>query len=205
MSAAEPDQPQAGRPRDPRIEDAILEAARSLLVQDGYSAMSLSDVAARAGSNRPALYRRWRNKLDLIVDALRYGYSRERTAAIVTTRPDGTARERFRRAVHLLDPRVVNAHAYVLQGDVLAESERNPDLLEALQRHAVGPRCADFAAELDALRREGAIRADVDLDLLTTMCFGSFFGMFLRGGPSDADGFAERLAEGLWPLIRAVS
>jgi AcrR family transcriptional regulator len=190
-----------GRPRDPRIEDAILEAARGLLVEDGYSRLSLSGVAARAGSNRPALYRRWRNKLELVTDALRYGYRRERAYLADSEQCAGSPYERFVRMLRALDPRVVNPQAYVLQGDVLAESERNPLLLEALQEHAVEPRCADFAAELRALQQAGAIRADVDVEIITTLCFGGFFGAFLRGGVESADQFAGAVAPPLWKLL----
>ncbi|GAA1540444.1 TetR-like C-terminal domain-containing protein [Nocardioides humi] len=49
----------AGRPRDPRIERAALEAVRSLLTEGGYAAVTVAAVAARAGTTKAALYRRW--------------------------------------------------------------------------------------------------------------------------------------------------
>jgi len=202
MTDHENARPAGGRPRDPRIEDAILEAARTRLVTDGYSRMSLADIASDAGSSKPALYRRWAGKHDLVVDALRYGYERERDH--VTAAPHGsTPFDRFRAAVEQLDPQVVNANAVVLQGGILAESARNPQLLEALQEHGVGPRCELFTGVLAELQEEGAIRADVDVDALTTMVFGSYFGRFLRYGQGDSRAFAETVAEFVWPLIRA--
>lgn len=191
----------AGRPRDPRIEDAMLEAARALLVEQGFGGLSLSGVAARAGSNRPALYRRWHSKLALVVDALKFGYRRERALVAEQAVRADSPRARFAQALAALDPRVVNPHAYVLQGDVLAESERNPLLLAALQEHAVEPRCADFAAELRVLQEEGSIRADVDVQLLATLCFGGFFGAILRHGSDGADDFAPRITPVLWAML----
>ena len=49
----------AGRPRDPRIEQAALGAARDLLVEGGWPALTVAAVAERAGTTKPALYRRW--------------------------------------------------------------------------------------------------------------------------------------------------
>ena len=49
----------AGRPRDPRIEQAALDAARDLLVEGGWSALTMAMVAERANTTKPALYRRW--------------------------------------------------------------------------------------------------------------------------------------------------
>jgi AcrR family transcriptional regulator len=65
----------SGRPRDPRISDAALAAARELLLEVGYAAMSIDLVARRAGVNRPAMYRRWPTLAHLVHDAL-YGEDR---------------------------------------------------------------------------------------------------------------------------------
>lgn len=68
----------SGRPRDPRISDAALAAARELLLEVGYAAMSIDLVARRAGVNRPAMYRRWPTLAHLVHDAL-YGEDRRVT------------------------------------------------------------------------------------------------------------------------------
>lgn len=59
----------AGRPRDPRIDAAILAATAELLVNIGYSNLSLAAVAERAGTTKSALYRRWSSKAELVHEA----------------------------------------------------------------------------------------------------------------------------------------
>ena len=61
--------PAAGRPRDPRIDAAILRATAELLVEIGYSNLTLAAVAGRAGTTKPALYRRWSSKAELVHEA----------------------------------------------------------------------------------------------------------------------------------------
>lgn len=61
--------PGAGRPRDPRIDSAILTATAELLVQFGYSNLSLAAVAEKAGTTKSALYRRWSSKAELVHEA----------------------------------------------------------------------------------------------------------------------------------------
>lgn len=63
----------AGRPRDARIDDAVLEATRALLAEVGYSALALTTVAARAGTSVPALRRRWATKAQLVHEAIFVG------------------------------------------------------------------------------------------------------------------------------------
>src|SRR5437868_15490018 len=59
----------AGRPRDPRIDAAILTATADLLAQIGYSNLTLAAVAERAGTTKTALYRRWSSKAELVHEA----------------------------------------------------------------------------------------------------------------------------------------
>lgn len=58
-----------GRPRDGRIDDAVLAATRELLADVGYARLRVGEVAQRAGTTKTAIYRRWSGKPDLVHDA----------------------------------------------------------------------------------------------------------------------------------------
>jgi AcrR family transcriptional regulator len=60
----------AGRPRDPRVDAAILEATLQELAEAGYTRLSIDAVARRAGVSRPAIYRRWPSKAQLVHEAV---------------------------------------------------------------------------------------------------------------------------------------
>jgi AcrR family transcriptional regulator len=57
-----------GRPRDPRLDDALLEAALALIIEQGYHGATLTEIARRAGVGTPAIYRRWPTKAHLAMD-----------------------------------------------------------------------------------------------------------------------------------------
>ncbi len=59
----------AGRPRDPRIDAAILAATADLLVEIGYTNLTMAAIAERAGTTKTALYRRWPGKAELVHEA----------------------------------------------------------------------------------------------------------------------------------------
>jgi AcrR family transcriptional regulator len=59
-----------GRPRDPHIGDAVLAATVEVLSQVGYARLTLEEVARRAGTTKPSIYRRWRSRQQLVLDAL---------------------------------------------------------------------------------------------------------------------------------------
>lgn len=56
--------------RSARVREAILAAAFSELIDNGYAALSVEAVASRAGVNKTTIYRRWPTLDDLLVDAL---------------------------------------------------------------------------------------------------------------------------------------
>lgn len=58
--------PKQSRRRGQALEDAILDAAWDVLVTHGYHGFTYEAVAARAGTSRPVLYRRWPARDDLL-------------------------------------------------------------------------------------------------------------------------------------------
>ena len=59
-----------GSRRDPAIDEAVLAATRTLLVERGYSATTIDLIAVTAGVSRPAVYRRWTSKAQLVHEAV---------------------------------------------------------------------------------------------------------------------------------------
>jgi AcrR family transcriptional regulator len=60
------------RRRGKALEDAVLDAAWSELHDGGYASFTMEAVAERAHTSRPVLYRRWPNRADLAVAAIRH-------------------------------------------------------------------------------------------------------------------------------------
>src|SRR5881275_2490761 len=89
-----------GRPRDPALDEAIILATRARLVQDGYSRMTIGDIAA---------------------DALDYGFRKQRDMySLDLSRFE--PREALVEAVRRLDPAYFNPDAMVLMGNFAGEA-----------------------------------------------------------------------------------
>lgn len=59
------------RRRGAALEAALLQAAWDELAAVGYARFTIEGVAERAGTSRPVLYRRWANRRDLAMAALK--------------------------------------------------------------------------------------------------------------------------------------
>lgn len=85
------------RRRGAALEAAILDAAWDVLITDGWNGFTFAGVAERAHSSKPVLYRRWRNREELLRATLRRqgetirrevldtGSLREDTIAVLTS------------------------------------------------------------------------------------------------------------------------
>ena len=60
-----------GRPRVPNLDERVLDAARTVYGDRGWSGFTVDEVAKRAGVGKGSLYLRWPNKAALLVDAVR--------------------------------------------------------------------------------------------------------------------------------------
>ena len=72
--SADTDVARPGPPRRADVEAAINAAVREVLCEAGYAALTYELVATRAGTSRPALYRRAATKAQLVVNALVASY-----------------------------------------------------------------------------------------------------------------------------------
>ncbi|MBC7464014.1 MAG: TetR/AcrR family transcriptional regulator [Actinobacteria bacterium] len=61
-----------GRPRDASRDVVIEKAAIELLREVGYERLSIEAVALRAQVSKSTIYRRWKNKAELIADAVHH-------------------------------------------------------------------------------------------------------------------------------------
>jgi AcrR family transcriptional regulator len=67
------------RRRGEELEHALLTAAWAELIEVGYPKMTIENVAARAGTSKPVIYRRWPTKAKLVIAALAHNLPLEET------------------------------------------------------------------------------------------------------------------------------
>ncbi|WP_339254838.1 TetR/AcrR family transcriptional regulator [Paenibacillus sp. FSL P2-0136] len=71
MSTSQEQDQLKNRRRGKELEAAILQAVREELTERGYSNLTMDSVAERAGTSKAVLYRRWANRAELVLGAIR--------------------------------------------------------------------------------------------------------------------------------------
>lgn len=182
----------AGRPLDEQVDAAILDATWRLLLADGYSRMSIAKVAAAARVGRPAIYRRYKDKSELVAAVIADKTSRVPTIDTGNTRADLIAHLEFAR----------RRFTITLAGTLLVEEQKHPELLEHFRAGMAVPRRDEIAAALERGKLRGDVRPDLDSRLAAHALMGSFmFHTLAVGRPQK--GWSEQVIDTLWPGFAA--
>ena len=158
----------AGRPRDERASSAITGAALRQLGEVGYARVSMESVASEAGVARATIYRRYRDKADLITAAIADNNSAHlEPAASTDPRRDLIA------YLTEFDQRFAESCLEVV--GTLIGAREDPAALALHRQRVVGPRMGYLRSLLVTAVELGQLRPDADLDLALQMLAGSVF------------------------------
>ncbi|GIJ34531.1 TetR/AcrR family transcriptional regulator [Micromonospora sediminimaris] len=118
------------RRRGEELERAILQAAAEELARSGYAGMTMDRVAARAGTNKNAIYRRWPHRAALGVAAYRH------LSDVAMPNPDtGTLRGDALEMLRQANETWSSPHGAVLRS-LLAAAADDPALLDLMRERS---------------------------------------------------------------------
>jgi AcrR family transcriptional regulator len=186
-----------GRPRDPHVERAILDAARELLADDGVGGLTIEAVAAHAGVAKTTVYRRYSSRndvalavvIDMIEDAppANLGDTRKEFMALVST------------AIRLLSSTLMGR---VMQG-LVSDLATDPELAAAFRERVLSVR-ADAVRQLVAQAVErGDLPPGTDSSLAHELLISPiYYRLLLSGAPLDRK-LATRIVDTTLAALRA--
>jgi AcrR family transcriptional regulator len=182
-----------GRPRERRVDDALLQAGLEVFLEHGYHRASLAEIARRARVGTPAIYRRWPHKADMAIDVVTRENRPEPIPDSGSIRADLAAFVRFRLELW----RTPLFHQIILPMHL--EAVADPKVSEKIRTAFLG-----YRQPLgDRIRRSiesGELRRDTEphrlLDVLMgTIAMPSLFSQELPE-PAEAQAIVDQVLEG---------
>jgi AcrR family transcriptional regulator len=189
--------PVRGRPRSAQADEAIIDAALALLVEEGFDRLSMDAVAARAGVGKATIYRRWPSKEALAIEAV------ARRTDPFAGEATGSVRDQL---VALLQTILATSQSGIgrLLPCMVGASVTNPTLAQHYRAQIVEPRRARIADILASGIASGELRADVDVELAVDQVVGPLVYriVFPRAetlGPEHCVALVDSVLAGLAP------
>ena len=162
-------------------EQEILDATLEVLSDVGYDRLTMDAVATRAKASKATLYRRWSNKVSLVIDAV------HSTKSVVDVPDTGSLRgdlmAAFFGAGGLAEPQAAATFASVLTAISL-----DADFAEAFRTQIIEPKTQVSKAIWERARERGELRADLDVELIEPALAGIVLHrLFIMGEQPDAE------------------
>jgi AcrR family transcriptional regulator len=179
-----------GRPRDERATRAITEAALHQLGALGYARVSMESIASEAGVARATVYRRFKDKADLITAAIAANPGGQ-----FPDRPSQDPRADLIEYLEAFDERFSESCIEVI--GTLLGSRHEHDALALHRQRVVEPRMGYVRCLLARAQELGELARDIDIDLAVQMLTGSVLARRVSGLSSPPD-WAPRAVDMIW-------
>jgi AcrR family transcriptional regulator len=141
------------------LDAAILHAARTLFVSDGYVSVTMDAVAQAAGVGKTAIYRRWSSKAELAIAVLRA----EAEPRVVRHEELEPFALDMARTLEALGP---------MLRELIAQAQSDPEVRLSLKRSLIEPR--RFLLE-ELFSKHLPWASVVDIDARIAMVSGAFW------------------------------
>ncbi len=176
-----------GRPRDAAVDLAILQAGLDLFIERGVEGTSMEQIAKKAGVGKPAIYRRWAGKEELIAAAMETLIAHDAgwasPEAIAAESPYDLVEAAIERAARTAT--TVQYRALVAR--VFGSAVSHPQLMATYWERYILPRRVLAAALIDRAKQLGTVEADVDVDVAIDMMVGAITYRVLQPNPPDVN------------------
>jgi AcrR family transcriptional regulator len=182
----------AGRPRSEKARKAILGAAIEIVLDRGLDAMTMDDVASRAGVSKATIYRWWPSKELLALEAVQRDFDASFPPAPQAT---GLLREdmlaRTRAWLSMMQGRSMGR---VIAG-LANRAQADPEFAQVYLDRFVEPRRELARQDLRRAIERGELPPGTDLDLALDLVFGVLEHRLLHGHARLDHEFAEKVVD----------
>ncbi|MFG2497875.1 TetR/AcrR family transcriptional regulator [Streptomyces sp. NPDC048441] len=173
----------------------IVAAALQLLRERGPKGVTVEAVAQYSGSAKTTIYRRYKNRYELLRASLSFVEDMPEPSAELPVR-QRVAQLLGQFRIGLEEVVGLRALAALLHGD------EDPEFTRAFREGVLRPRLDVLLRTLQAGVDDGELRADVDYETVVSMMAGSYMARTALQGSAPAD-WAATVLDTIWPAIRA--
>jgi AcrR family transcriptional regulator len=179
------------------ITVAIRNAVMSELAEVGYGRLSIEAVARRAGVGKTAIYRRWSNKLEMVLEIITDVAGRK-----VPVPDTGSFADDLDLLMMIVSRALQHRVASQIIPDLMAEAARNPQIAETLQRvlrlhqQSVGEKLVGQAVA------RGELPEGTDPDVAVDLILGPLYWRLAVSRQPIDDDYLEKLASAVLGSLR---
>jgi AcrR family transcriptional regulator len=178
-----------GRPRAPETREKILKAAYEMLDEVGFMGLTIEGVAAKAEVGKPTIYRRWKSKTALAMDAFLEAVTPE-----ITFPDTGSVTEDFREQMQKI-VKLMNSPRGEVLANVIGCGQADRELIAVYRENWLTPRREDAKRIFYRGVERGELRKDIDAEVAIDALYSPLFYRLLLKHQPLTNEFVDELIE----------
>ena len=185
-----------GRPRDSNLNKEITKVLWKLLENKSLAELTINEIALKAKTTRPAIYRRWSSIEEICIDAF-LAEVEQKVPTPTSNHPPDALREYILSLIKFLSGQVGKVIA-----EILGRAQVSPELMRKFHDGFLKPRRNHARQIIRRGQKSNHFRSDIDFDLLIDLYAGPiYFRAFAQHAPLN-DKFAQELADTVLVAIK---
>jgi len=189
-------------PRATRSKQAILDATRELLADEGdVGSLTVEAIAARSGVAKTTIYRRWRDKWELALDAVMI----DMLPGFAEPVDVGDTRKELITFVQGAMKNLSTPPSGPAMRALASQIATDPELGRVYRKQVVEPRREQLRPVIDRGIVRGDLRPDTELRHVHELLVGPlFYRLLFSGGPIDrrlSSRLADAILDGFAPAL----
>lgn len=187
--------PRNGPKRSLVGQQATIDAARDLMAELGPGAVSIDQIAARAGVGKATIYRWWPSKSAVMIDALEQWCESENPP------PDtGNTKENIRQQMHRVTAIFASPIGATIR-QLIADSQSDQTIAQEFRARFFDLRESSAMATIQAGIDSGELRPDLDPGTAVDMLYGPLWLRLLIEHRPLTTPMTDRVLEQAWPTL----
>ncbi|QEV16244.1 TetR/AcrR family transcriptional regulator [Streptomyces alboniger] len=167
--------------RSERARRAILDAAFDLVSRKGFAKVTIEAIAAQAGVGKPTIYRWWRSKGAVVLEAMN-----EELGDDFAFPDTGDIAADLTTQITAVTQRLITGRISEAFKGVMGEAQNDPALMKAFRETILEPSIAECRARLDSAVAAGQLRSDVPTDVMVDLFYAPIHYRHFLGFGDDA-------------------
>ncbi|GAA1917557.1 TetR/AcrR family transcriptional regulator [Streptomyces durmitorensis] len=177
--------------RSAAARQAVLEAADDLLAEKGYAGVTIEGIAARAGVAKQTVYRWWKSKTAVLMDAFLQDATEELTPADL-----GDLTEDLRSYLRQLAQFLSQSDSGAVFRALIAQAQHDPVFAEDFRDRFLNEQRVRDRLPLERAMQRGRLPSSVDVTAETDQLVGPlYYRVLVTGEPIEPE-FIDRLVDG---------
>ncbi|WP_016909132.1 TetR/AcrR family transcriptional regulator [Streptomyces xiaopingdaonensis] len=171
-----------------------MDSALQLLRERGPQGVTMEAVALRSGRAKTTIYRRYRNRYELLRASLSF------VEGIPEPPPGLSLRERLHFLLEQFRHGLEEVVGLRVLAALLSGDEDDPEFSRAFRESVLNPRVEVLLTALEQGIDEGELRPGIDCPTVVSMLAGSFIALSATQGTVPPD-WTDTVLDALWPAL----